>query len=333
GAGVAPVVVLSERTWRGRYSADPSIIGRRISLGRARFEVVGVAPAAATLSGQEGLTFWAPITISGAFSGIRALARETRPSLFAIGRVGPRTTPAQLRSAFDVWLRTKFPGTSARAPAAVQVESLATRLRINGAAIALVILLLSAFGLVLLVACANVTNLMLAHAFSRQQEIAVRMSLGAGRVQIVCQLVVESLVLAVPAAIVGLAITAGLTHAFPAIVLATFPATDLPVDTILTSLDPDRRVLMFLTLVAVAAAVVVSIAPAGRMIRTEPSRAARGDSSLNASRSRLRSVLVAAQVAAALLFLAGAVGLITQFRRVAQLDPGIRYQRVTSVAV
>jgi len=331
--GTAPVVVLSERTWRARYGGDASIIGRRISLGRERFEVIGVVPTAATLSGQELVSFWAPITMAGAFAGVDPLAAESSPSLFAVGRVQPRTTSAQLRSAFDVWLRRRFPGATDRTPISVRVESLATRIPFSGPTVALVVLLLSAFGLVLLVACANVTNLMLARAFSRQQEIAIRMSLGARRVRIVRQLMVESLVLAVPAALVGVALTFAIARVFPAIVLATFPANLLPIDTLLIPLDPDLRVLTFLAIAAATAAVVVSLAPAGRMIRTEPARAARGDSSLDPRRSRLRSALVAAQVAACVLFLVGAVGLTTEFRRLAHRDLGISYERVTQVRV
>jgi predicted permease len=331
--GTAPVVVLSERTWRARYGADPSIIGQRILLGKERFEVIGIAPMAATLSGQEGAAFWAPITMAGAFAVVDPLAPERNASLFAVARVRQATTSTQLLRAFDEWLRTRFPGTSARAPAAVRVESLATRLPLTGPAVGLVVLLLSAFGLVLLVACANVTNLMLARVFSRQQEIAIRMSLGARHAQIIRQLIVESLVLAVPAAFVGLALTAAIARAFPAAVMATFPVGALPVDTLLVPLDLDLRVLIFVAVAAATAAVVVSLAPASRMMRTEPARAARGDSSVDPRRSRLRSALVATQVAASVLFLVGTVGLTTEFRRVAHMDPGIPYQRVTSIRV
>jgi predicted permease len=331
--GTAPVVVLSERTWRVRYGSDPSIVGQRVSLGRERFEVIGVAPAAATLSGQESVAFWAPVTMAGTFAGIDPLATGSSPTLFAVARVQPGVTSTQLRSAFDGWLRRRFPASSERAPVSVRVDSLATRIPFTGPTVGLVVVLLSAFGLVLLVACANVTNLMLARAFSRQQEIAIRMSLGARRAQIARQLMVESLVLAVPAAVVGVAITAALARAFPAFVLATFPANVLPVDTLLAPLDLDLRVLIFLAAAAVAAAVVVSLAPTARMMRTEPARAARGDASLDPRRSRLRSALVAAQVAASVLFLVGAMGLTTEFRRVGHIDPGIPLERVTWIRV
>jgi predicted permease len=271
--------------------------------------------------------------MAAAFAGVDPLAAGSSPSLSAIARVQPRTTSTQLRSAFDVWLRTRFPGTSDRTPTSVRVQSLATRIPINERIVALVGVLLSAFGLVLLVACANVTNLMLARAFSRQQEIAIRMSMGARRIQIVRQLIVESVVLAVPAAIVGVALTFAIARAFPAMVLATFPANVVPLDAILARLDPDLRVLTFLAFAAATAAVLVSLAPASRMIRIEPARAARGDTSLDPRRSRLRSALVAAQVAACVLFLVGAVGLTTEFRRLARRELGIDYLRVTQVRV
>ncbi len=331
--GASAVVVLSETAWRARYGADPSIVGQRIPLGRQRFEVVGVAPAAAALGSQESVAFWVPVTMAAAFAGVDPTAPDGPPSLFAVVRVEPGTTAAQLRAAFAGWLGRRFPAASDRAPLSLRVDSLATRLPLSGPMVGLVVILLSAFGLILLVACANVTNLMLARALSRQQEVAIRMSLGARRRQIVRLLVVESLVLAVPAAIVGTAMTFAFARAFPAIVVATFPVNVLPVDVLLAPLDPDARVLTFLAVAAAAAAVVVSLAPAGRMIHTEPARAARGDSSLDPRRSRLRSTLVATQVAASVLFLVGAVGLTTEFRRVAHIDPGIRYQQVTLVTV
>ncbi len=111
---------------------------------------------------------------------------------------------------------------------AVRVDSLATRIPLDGATLTMFVFIMSAFGLVLLVASANVTNLMLARALARQPEIAVRLALGASRWRVARQLIVESLVLAVPAAAAGLALIIVTARVFPAVILATFPAGVAP---------------------------------------------------------------------------------------------------------
>ena len=193
--------------------------------------------------------------------------------------------------------------------------------------------ILSAFGLVLLVACANVTNLMLARGFTRQREIAVRLSLGASRWRVVRQLIVESLMLAVPAAAVGLALTIATARVFPALILATFPAGIAPVETVLVPLDPDWRVLSVLFIAAVVAAVIVSLAPAVRVTRANLVRAARGEAALDTQRSHLRTGLVAMQIGACVMFLIGAIGLIDESRRLANPDRGLSYERVAEVRI
>jgi ABC-type antimicrobial peptide transport system permease subunit len=173
-------------------------------LGRQRFEVVGVTEPHAYLSGQAFVNFWAPLTMAGAFPGVDPWSEPDAASLVVIGRLRQDATAASMRAWLEVWLRQRF----SQRPMRRQwphIDSLATRIPLEGAHLALVVLILSAFGLVLLVACANVTNLMLARALTRQPEITVRLALGASRWRVARQLIVESLVLAVPATAMGLA--------------------------------------------------------------------------------------------------------------------------------
>ena len=233
--GGRAVVVLSHQTWRSRYGSDPAIVGQRISLGRQRFEVVGVTEPRAHLPGQELVSFWAPLTMAGAFPGIDPWSEPDARSLVVVGRLRPDVTAASVHAWLEVWLRRRFPPTSDAAPVAVRVDSRATRIMLDGRTLTLFVFIMSAFGLVLLVAAANVTNLMLARALARQPEIAVRLALGASRWRVARQLIVESLVLAVPAAATGLALIIVTARVFPAVILATFPTSVAGVENVLGS--------------------------------------------------------------------------------------------------
>jgi predicted permease len=329
--GDRPVVVLSDYAWRTRYGADANIVGTLIELGRQRFEVIGVTPPRFGLSGEELVGFWAPLTMARAFNAADPWNPASPPSLFVVGRLRADATEAQARAAFDVWLRQRFTAGTDGAPTAVRVESRATRLPLAGPVLALVALIVAAFGLVLLVACANVTNLLLARALGRQREIAVRLSLGASRWRVARQLAIESLVLAVPASAVGLAITMVSARVIPALMLATFPSGVVQIDQIVMSIDPDLRVLAVLFTAAVTSALLVTLAPAARAARANLVRASKGDVALDSRRSRLRTGLVAMQIGACTLFLVWATGLIEQSRDNANPDTHISHQRVVDV--
>jgi predicted permease len=332
--GGEAVVVLSHRAWRSRYGADPAIVGQRISLGQQRFEVVGVAEPHAHLTNQEFVNFWAPLTMAGAFSGVDPGSERDARMLLVISRLRDGASAASLRAWLDVWLRQRVPIDSA-APVTVTVyaDSLATRIVLDGATLPLLVLIMSAFGLVLLVASANVTNLMLARALGRQPEIAVRLALGASRWRVARQLIVESLVLAVPAAAAGLALIMILARAFPAAILATFPVGILPVENVLEPLDPDLRVLAFLAVVAVLSAVSIALAPAARLAGMRLAQASRGEASMDVRRSRLRSGLVAMQIGACALFIVGAMALVGEASRLANPRYNLTMDRVSMIGI
>jgi predicted permease len=247
-----------------------------------------------------------------------------------VGRLQSGVTAASARAWLDVWLRQRFPPPSDAAPVNVRLDSLATRIPLDGAMLTLLVLILSAFGLVLLVACANVTNLMLARALARQPEIAVRLALGASRWRVARQLVVESLVLAVPSAAAGLVLIFVTARVFPAAILATFPAGILPVENVLAPLDPDVRVMAFLVAAAVVSAVLITLAPTGRLAGMRLARASRGEAS-DARGSRLRSGLVAMQIGACALFLVGAGGLLDESSRLSNPQLNLSYERVSLI--
>jgi predicted permease len=333
--GGEAVVVLSHRAWRARHGADPAIIGQRIALGRQRFEVVGVAEPDANLMKQEFVNFWAPLTMAGAFGGVDPWSEPEARLLMVISRLRDGASAASLQAWLDVWLRRRVSLDAEAAPVAVttNVDSLATRIALDAPMLTMVVLIMSAFGLVLLVASANVTNLMLARALGRQPEIAVRLALGASRWRVARQLIVESLVLAVPAAAAGLALIMVLARVFPAAILATFPADVLPVENVLVPLDPDVRVLTFLAVVTVLSAVLISLAPAGRLAGMRLAQASRGEASMDVRRSRLRSGLVAMQIGACALCLVGALALVGEASRLANPRFNLPLDRVSAVGI
>jgi predicted permease len=331
--GASPVVVLAHHAWQSRFGADPAIVGKRITLGGQPFEVVGVIQPGMALPGIQAISFYAPLTMARAFEVPDPWGESSAASLVVVGRLRDGSTREQARAWFDVWLRRRFPAGTESAPVAVRVESRATIFPLIGATWAMLVIILTAFGLVLLVACANVTNMMLARGFSRQREIAVRLSLGANRWRVIRQLMIESLVLAVPAAAVGLALTFVTARAFPALIVSTFPLNVPIAEVALVPLDPDERVLAALFVAAVLSAVAVSVAPALRVTRANLVRASKGLSALDADRSRLRTGLVALQIGACVLFIVGASGLVIESRRMANPAPGLSYERVAEVRI
>jgi predicted permease len=332
--GSRAVVVLSHDFWRSRYGSNPAIVGQQIQLGRQRLEVVGVTGPDARMSiAQEGAAFWAPITMAGAFPVVDPWSQPDKRSLVVVGRLRHDATATSARVWLDVWLRQRFPPPAGTVPPVARLDSLATPLPFTGPMVGLVTLIMSAFGLVLLVACANVTNLMLARAMARQPEVAVRLALGASRWRVARQLIVESLVLAVPATTVGLGLVVIAARAFPAAILATFPANLLPIETLLLPLDPDLRVMTFLAAVSLLSAVLITLAPTGRLAGLRVSQAARGEVSPDARGARLRAGLVAMQIGACAAFLVGAVTLLGESSRLTNQERNISLDRVAWVRI
>jgi predicted permease len=329
--GGGAVVVLSHAAWRARHGADPAVIGKEIVLGRQRVTVVGVTEPGFGLAGEESIGFWAPLTMARAFGAADVWSNRDMPSLLVIARVREGSAERQVRTWLDVWLRRRFPAASDSAPLAVHVESRARHVPLTAPMLTLLSLLMSAFGLVLLVACANVTNLMLARALGRQQEIAVRLSLGASRLRITRQLLIESLTLAVPASAVGLALTMVTARVFPSLIVGTLPDGFPPVEALMLPLDPDVRVVAFLFAAAVTSAVVVSLTPAVRLTRANLRGAAKGEGALGGRGSRLRKGLVVLQIGACVLFLVSAMGLIDVSTRMVNASTGLSYEHVSDV--
>jgi hypothetical protein len=156
--------VLSNAVWLARFGGDPEIVGKTIVLRQQRFDVVGVLPRGFALPGLEMVAFYVPLTMASAFDVPNPWNQTSPPSLLAIGRLTSGATESQARAWFDVWLRQRFPPGSESAPTALRVETRGRRIPLDGIVLTMFLLIVSIFALVLLVACANVTNLVLARA-------------------------------------------------------------------------------------------------------------------------------------------------------------------------
>jgi predicted permease len=328
GGGEA-VAVISHGLWLRRFAGDPAIAGRELRLNGRAFRVVGVAPAGFTGLLRAVVTdVWLPVTAGPLLDpGSDELANPGARSFLMAARLRAGVTVPRARQQLAAVARARFeafpdawatvtgagraltvlPEAEARVPPQARTLSL-------GASA----LLLVAMAMVLLIACANIANLLLARASRRRREMAVRVSLGAARHQIVRQLLVESMLLAVLGAAAGLALAGWITGAITTLALPGVPVT-LRLD-----LGLDGRVLGFTAVVALLTGLAFGLLPALRASRSDVVSALKGDVG-GVARSRrlgLRGGLVVTQVAVSLVLLVTAGLFVRSLTRAETVDPG-----------
>jgi predicted permease len=292
--GREQVVVLSHRLWTRRFGSDPALVGREIRLNGRPHEVIGVMPAAFDFT-ADSEELWVPI----AFTPDRK-AQHDEHYLQVYGRLKPGATTAEalaeLRTNAE-YLRKTYPNDNPD----IGFAAVTTLEELVGDYPRRLYTLLGAVGFVLLIACGNIANLLLARGAARSTELAIRTSLGAGRGRIVRQLLTESVVLALVSAAAGLVLAAWGIQALIAAAPEGVPR--------LEQTTIDGRVLAFAVILALGCALVFGLAPAMRAARSDVQamlkEGGRGGS-LGGVRDRLRSSLIAAELALALLLLVGA---------------------------
>jgi putative ABC transport system permease protein len=308
-AGAPPVVILSDETWRTRYGADPGVVGRTVRISGVPATVIGVMPPGFEYPDREKL--WLPLA---------ALPEAERTSrlltLTTFGRLRQGISIDQARAEFTGFvaaLAERSPDASPRGRAGVEVP------RFGGELMITLGLLLGAVGFVLLIACANVANLLLARAADRARDVTLRLALGASRWRIVRQLLVESLMLAAAGGVCGFVLGyAGIKLFF------NLPPDMAPPYWVQFTMD--RVVLGYLTLVSVGSAIVCGLVPAWHAARTNITAALHdGGRTSTGGRTRRRwtGAFVVAQVALALVLLTGAAILIQSVMRMVRHDVGI----------
>lgn len=312
-------VVLGDRVWRTRFGGDVSVIGTTIRLNAEPYEVAGIAEPGLEDPIAGDVDAWLPYDLAGDTS-------EENNSLTAVGRLRDGVSLEQAQAE----LASLSQSMKARWPAARRSAIVARPLQEDLVATsrAPLHLLLGAVGLVLLVACVNVANLVLVRATGRVHEFAIRSALGSGRMRLARHLLVESLLLA------GLGGAAGLALAAIGIHVLERLGRDAVVRLDHVGLDP--LVLVFATVATIATAIVSGVMPTCGLVRTPPSQALRQQSrSTTGTRrqGRLRNGLAAAQLALALTLLVGAGVLLASFHRLQQVDLGFRIERMLTFDV
>jgi predicted permease len=329
--GGAPVLVLSHRAWLSKFGGDSSVVGARLRIRDRSYEVIGVAR-----SGFDGLSdtppdFWVPITMAAALDDRPTASSADDAMLKVVGRLVPGMSPASAARALSAWAlaATADRPERERAPT-VTLEPRATPVYMSPATMLEVSPLFVAFALVLVIACANVANMMLARGMARQRELGIRLALGASRGRLVRQLMTEALLLAVPAALVGYALSRLALDVAVRLMFATVPDAFSSYLRVLP-LGPDVRLFTFLVGCAVLAALAFGLAPALQTTRTNVVGAIRGEFSTAIKPTRLRNALVLGQVTVCALLLITGTVLLRGAQRLQSLDVGFRTAGVVQV--
>jgi macrolide transport system ATP-binding/permease protein len=327
-----PVVVISHGLWQQRYNGDPNVVGKPMYLNGAPFTIVGVAPA--NFHGSKFVlrhAFWAPLMMRSKLGmGTEWETNRGWTSFNLFGRLKPGVTMAQAEADLNLVaekLAQLYPDVNAEARVHVATEmdgrfqEIAPVFKLS----ALLALFLS--GLVLLVACANVANLMLARAAARAKEIGIRLAIGAGRWRIVRQMLTESMLLSLLGGVLGWLFAYGGTY----LIYLSIPPIPLPIN---LNVHPDLYVLKWMLGVALLTGVIFGLAPALWASRPDLVAVIKGDAAGQTPSQRrwnLRGALVVAQVAISIIVLICAGLFLRSLGKALKTDPGFRTENLITM--
>jgi predicted permease len=332
--GGPAVIVLSHPFWRRQFGGDPSVVGKHLVIRGHSYDVAGVA--------REGFVgidilphdFWVPMTFaSQLLDGPDLFGPEHPERLEIVGRLKPGVTTASAGAALSVWARgmTEHRSDLDKADRVI-LESRATTVSIAPPILLILTPIVVAFGLVLVIACANVANMMLARALSRQREIATRLSLGASRARIIRHLVTESLLLAVPAAVAAFGISVLAVDLCLRALYGTLPPQAAEYIRLMP-LAPDLRVFAFSVVAGLVSALVFGLPPAVQSTRTHIVQSGLRVLPADLRPARSRNTLVIVQIAGSALLLICAAVLLRGAISFALVNTGLRTHGVIAIEI
>ena len=322
--GAPPVALVSEDLWRGRFGADPNIIGTSINLDQRPFTVIGIMPGAFRTPFFTKQEVWIPLVQDPVFSTF--MPNRGLHLLPVIGRLKPGVSVAQAQAEMDAIsgrLAAEFPAENN----GWTVRLVPLQKEIVGDVRTALLVLLGAVGLVLLIACANIANLLLARATSRSKEIAVRTALGAGRARIIRQLLSETAVLGLLGGAVGIALAYWGVKALSSLLPSSLPQ--------MNPIRVDYFVLGFALLLSAIAGLAFGLVPAMFAANADIQNALREGARSGESRNRrrARSFLAVVEISLAMVLLMTAGLLLRSFARLTSVSPGFDAQHIVKADI
>jgi putative ABC transport system permease protein len=319
--GQDQVTVLSHSFWQKRFAGDPGIVNKTINLDGKAYEVLGVMPA--ELSLPQAADIWVPLNFDGDIDMKMRKAHFLRP----IGRLKEGVSLTQAQADTDrisAQLEQQYPDSNT----GWNLRLLSLREQLVGGSRTIVFILFGAVGFVLLIACANVANLLLVRAATREREIALRTALGASRWRIVRQMITESLLLSLIGGLLG-----ALLAMWGVQLLVSLSENNLPST---ANVNIDLTVLVFTLLISVVTGVLFGLAPAFRTLKVNLTDSlkdgARGGAE-GTLRNRTRSLLVVFESAVAVMLLIGAGLLVRSLIALQRVDPGFEANNVLTLRI
>ena len=319
-AGRHRVVILSDQLWQRNFGADPRIVNREVLIGGENYTVIGVMPPGFQFPSRT-TELWLPLVFSEKLAGSRG-----SHAFSAIGRMKPGVTLEQAQEQMSVIARRleqQYPDVQAKRGIIVGrlQEEIVKSVR------PALLILLGAVGFVLLIACTNVANLLLARAAARRREIAIRTALGAGRARLVRQFLTESVLLSVLGGLLGLLVAKWGIDGLLALTTGVLPRAG--------EVRLDARVLVFTLLLSLLTGIIFGLAPALQTSKADVQDALKdgGTSGSSPRANWLRSILAVAQVASAIVLLIGAGLLVKSFVRLQQVESGVNPENVLTMNI